>query len=274
MLKFSTLGSGSDGNAFVVSSGDEAIIIDLGFSRKELKKRLSQLQIAPERLIGALLTHDHCDHSNGCRIFCDELNLPLYTTCGTAHYLRERKKLPAKVMEFESGGAFSIGGFEIKSFPVPHDAAEPVGFTICADGFKIGIATDLGYVTSPVRYNLRDCDLLVLESNYDPDMLRNSDRDLRLKRRIAGRLGHLNNEGAANVLEELLTVRTKSLLLAHMSRECNAPELIKECCAAKLCELGFSGIHFDVLQQEVPSGTIELYEDGIRIVDFESGDTL
>jgi len=271
MLRFSTLGSGSDGNAFVLSSGDEAIIIDLGFSRKELKKRLSQLGIAPERLIGALLTHDHCDHSCGCRVFCDELNLPLYTTCGTANFLRRRNKLPAKVMEFESGEAFTIGGFEIKSFPVPHDAEEPVGFTICADGLKIGIATDLGYVTSPVRYNLRDCDLLVLESNYDPEMLRNSDRDLRLKRRIAGRLGHLNNEGAAKVLEELLTSRTKSLLLAHMSRECNAPELIRECCAAKLCELGFNDLHFDILRQEIPSGTIEVDENGNPIAAPDNG---
>lgn len=271
MLTFSTLGSGSNGNAFVITSGDEALIIDQGFSRREIKKRMAQLRLAPERLVGALLTHDHTDHSCGCRVFCNELGLPLYTTCGTARFLRIRNKLPSKVMEFESGDSFTVGGFEVKSFPVSHDAEEPVGFVIQADGLKVGIATDLGYVTAPVRYHLQDCDLLVLESNYDPDMLRNSDRDMMLKRRIASRIGHLDNAGAAAILAELLTERTKSLLLAHMSRECNDPELVRECCAARLNELGFSNLYFDVLRQDTPSGTIRLDGNGIDIIDAPEG---
>ena len=194
MIKLGILGSGSAGNSLVLVMEDGgALIVDAGFSRRETLARLARLRISPERLIGMLLTHEHSDHSRGCRVFCDSLNLPLYTTCGTAEYLLRRGMLPSKVLTFEPGDPFLVGGFEVRSFAVRHDAAEPVGFVIGSDGVRIGVATDLGEVNAVARKNLRDCDALVLESNYDLAMLRESERQLYLKRRIAGRSGHLDN---------------------------------------------------------------------------------
>ena len=258
MLTIAALGSGSGGNAFVAAADREAVIIDLGFSRRELRSRMSRLGLAPEMLAGALLTHDHDDHVRGCRVFCDELALPLYASSGTAHYLRRRGKLPQRVVEFEAGAHFCVGAFSVTAFPVPHDAEDPVGFVVEGGGCRVGFATDLGIVNAVVRRHLADCDALVLESNYDPDMLRRSDRSLMLKRRIAGRDGHLENSCAAAALAELVTPRTKLLLLAHVSRECNDPELVRECTAAELARLHRSDLPFEVLSQDVPRGPFTL----------------
>jgi phosphoribosyl 1,2-cyclic phosphodiesterase len=254
MITLSSLGSGSSGNAFIASAGNEAIIIDMGFSRRELKQRMSMLGIDPASLTAALLTHDHDDHSKGCRVFCDEFNLPLYTASGTARYLRLRGKLPRQVVEFEAGATFTIGGFSINTFAVPHDAEDPVGFVVSHGNHRIGFATDLGVVNALTKRHLCDCDALVLESNYDQEMLRRSDRTLQLKRRIAGRFGHLDNAMAAEAFDELVTERTKLLLLAHVSRECNDPELVRECCAAKLSQLRRYDLQYAVLRQEKPVG--------------------
>ena len=258
MLTIAALGSGSGGNAFVAAADREAIIIDLGFSRRELRSRMSHLRFAPEMLAGALLTHDHDDHVRGCRVFCDELNLPLYASTGTVRYLQRRGKLPRRVIEFEAGSQFSVGTFTVTAFPVPHDAADPVGFVVSGGGCRVGFATDLGTVNALVRRHLAGCDALVLESNYDPDMLRRSDRSLMLKRRIAGRAGHLDNSGAAAALADLVTPRTKLLLFAHVSRECNDPELVRECAAAELAQLHRSDLSFEVLTQDSPCGPFPL----------------
>lgn len=197
MVKLCALGSGSRGNALVLTGGDgSAIIVDVGFSRRETHGRMRRVEVDPGTLRAALLTHEHDDHSKGCRVFCDELNIPLCTASLTADYLRKKGKLPARVLEFEPGTDFQIGGFEVSPFLVQHDAVEPVGFVIRRDGVKIGIATDLGDVNALAFQRLCDCDALVLESNYDRQMLRDSDRQLYLKRRILGRHGHLDNLAA------------------------------------------------------------------------------
>lgn len=261
MIKLGILGSGSAGNSLVLVTEDGgALIVDAGFSRRETLARLAQLRISPERLIGMLLTHEHSDHSRGCRVFCDSLNLPLYTTCGTAEYLLRRGMLPSKVLTFEPGDPFLVGGFEVRSFAVRHDAAEPVGFVIGSDGVRIGVATDLGEVNAVARKNLRDCDALVLESNYDLAMLRESERQLYLKRRIAGRSGHLDNRMTAAALETLVTERTRLLLLAHISRECNRPEIALEECRRELKHLGRDDVRVAPLAQGSPSELFSLEE--------------
>ena len=226
MLTIGPLGSGSRGNALVLSADDESIVIDVGFSRREMLTRLRAHGLRAETLRAALITHEHTDHTCGCRIFCDELHIPACMTPGTTRMLKRRGALPERVREFSPGMTFSVGRFQIRSFPVPHDAEEPVGFVVERDGMRVGVATDLGEIDSAVGAALRDCDALILESNYDPDMLAQSDRALRLKRRIAGRRGHLDNLAAADALPLLATERTKLVLFAHMSAECNLPELV------------------------------------------------
>jgi len=258
MVKLSVLGSGSRGNSLVLSSEEGALIVDMGFSRRELRCRLDRIGVDPGSIRAALLTHEHDDHSKGCRVFCNELDIPLCAAGPTANYLRRKGKLPDKVMEFEPGLGFRIAGFDIEPFAVQHDAVCPVGFVIRRDGCSIGIATDLGDVNALVMHELHDCTALVLESNYDAGMLRDSDRQLYLKRRILGRNGHLDNRVALQAIGDLLTPRTSVLMLAHLSGECNRPELVKNLFSARLRELGRSDLRFEVLSQEQPVGPVEL----------------
>lgn len=258
MVKLSVLGSGSRGNSLVLSCGEGALIVDMGFSRRELRCRLEQIGIDPGCIRAALLTHEHDDHSKGCRVFCNELGIPLCTAGPTADYLRRKGKLPDRVLEFEPGHGFHIAGFEIQPFAVQHDAVCPVGFVVRRGDCSIGIATDLGDVNALVMQKLRDCTALILESNYDAKMLRDSDRQLYLKRRILGRHGHLDNTVAAEAIGELLTDRTAVLMLAHLSGECNRPELVRSLFEARLSELGRSDLYFEVLSQEHPIGPVEL----------------
>ncbi len=262
MIRLGILGSGSGGNSLVVVDGDGgALIVDAGFSRRETLSRLSRLGIAPERRTGMLLAHEHGGLSRGCRVLCDDLGLPLYTPCGTAEYLLRRGMLPSKVLTFEPGNRFLVGGFEVRSFAVRHDAEEPVGFVLGSGGVRVGVATDLGEVNAVARRNLRDCDALILESNYDRKMLYGSEkRPLYLKRRIAGKVGHLDNLMTAAALDELVTRRTRLLLLAHISRECNKPEIALSACREKLDRLGRRDVEVVPLRQDAPSGVFDLRE--------------
>ena len=265
MLKLGVLGSGSNGNSLVLVDADgEALLVDAGFSRREILSRLGRLGVAPEHLTGMLLTHEHSDHSCGCRVLCDTLHLPLYTTYGTASNLMRHHALPGRVLTFEPGNSFILGGFEITPFPVRHDADEPVGFVICSGGMRVGIATDLGEVNATARRSLRDCDALVLESNYDFQMLRDSNRRLYLKRRINSRVGHLDNTMTASSLAELVTDRTELLLLAHISRECNTYDLARHTAEESLERLGRSGVRVCALRQEEPSELFTIAECGRR----------
>ncbi len=264
MVNLGVLGSGSRGNALVISTENGAIIVDVGFSRKETRCRMEQLALAPERLDAALLTHEHDDHSKGCRVFCDELQIPLCTAPETANYLRRKGKLPERIIEFEPGNDFSVGGFDISPFSVQHDAVNPVGFIVRYKNYKIGIATDLGDVNMLAFQRLADCDALILECNYDEKMLRDSDRQLYLKRRILGRHGHLDNRAALAALDGLLTVRTRLLLLAHLSSECNSRELVESLFAARLRELGREDVELGIIRQDVPLGVFTLHPDRVE----------
>ena len=261
MLRIGVLGSGSNGNSLVLVDGDgKALLVDAGFSRREILARLSRIGVAPERLTGMLLTHEHADHSCGCRVLCDTLNLPLYTTYGTASYLMHHHALPGRVLTFEPGSTFMLENFEITPFPVRHDAEDPVGFIIGSEELRIGIATDLGEVNATARRSLRGCDALVLESNYDFQMLRDSNRQLYLKRRINSRIGHLDNTMTASSLAELVTERTELLLLAHISRECNTYDLALHTAEETLERLGRSDIRVCALRQEEPSELFTIEE--------------
>lgn len=227
-VKICTLGSGSKGNSFIISNNyDEAILVDAGFSCKKMEEKILQSGIEKDKIKAVLLTHDHADHAAGCRVFCNKLNIPLYTTFQTAKYLEGENKLPKTVIQFEAGEAFNIGNFSINAFAVQHDAIDPVGFTICCDNKKIGIATDLGTLNMLCRKHLTNCHALLLESNYDKEMLYNSDRQLHLKRRISGSIGHLDNQDTAESLSYLLGDLTNFLMLVHVSSECNSPEIIE-----------------------------------------------
>lgn len=257
-LHIAILGSGSDGNAIVVSNGERALMIDAGFSCREIMSRLARLTPAPPLPAAALLTHDHTDHVRGCRVFCDRLGIPAAASCRTAEYLRARNQLPRKYSAFRPGTRFDMAGFAVATFPVPHDAMDPVGFVVSCGGISVGIATDLGEIDDTAETSLHDCDALVLESNYDPCLLRDSGRPLRVKRRIAGRRGHLENAALCDALPHLLAPRTKLLMLIHVSRECNDPELVRSMVRGKLDEMGRSDVILSVAGQDDPAGPFKI----------------
>ena len=252
------LGSGSRGNAFVISCDKNAILIDAGFSRRELISRMNAVGIDPETIGAILLTHEHADHLSGCRVFANTHSIPLCTTWKTAQYLKRKKPnhIADKMVEFESGNIFEICGFRISPFSVQHDAVDPVGFVIGRGALKIGIATDIGSVDLLAKQRLSDCDALLLETNYDLNMLRNSPRSLMLKRRIMGKNGHLHNIDAMTALPELITDRTKVAFLVHLSSECNCPNIVKELVSETLKSAGREDLPFHVVEQNRPIPTV------------------
>lgn len=250
-IKFCTLGSGSKGNAFVITNSyGESILVDAGFSCKKILEKLDEAGVSVDSILAVLLTHDHDDHVKGCKLLCNKLNIPLYATFLTSEFLSSQDKLPKKVIQFEPGEAFMIGQFHVAAFAVQHDATDPVGFTVHCHDKKIGIATDLGELNMLCKKHLSGCHALVLESNYDRDMLYNSDRILHLKRRISSSKGHLDNLDATAALELLLGEMTKVLMLVHLSRDCNTHEIVHNLTCNCLQNLAKSDIITCIASQE------------------------
>jgi phosphoribosyl 1,2-cyclic phosphodiesterase len=252
------LGSGSRGNAFVIHYGKTGLMIDGGFSSKAMKERMATVGIDPGIIKAMLLTHEHDDHARGCRVFCDCYNIPLCTTYRSAKYLGERNKIPEQVLEFIPGNRFQLEGFSINPFSVRHDAIEPVGFEITHGAIKIGVATDLGSIDQLATMRLRNSNMLILESNYDLNMLRDSSRPLHLKRRIMGRHGHLDNVDALSALPELVTAKTEAIFLVHISSECNNHNLVKIKAKEQLHNMGRDDILLEVIEQSEPKGIVYL----------------
>jgi phosphoribosyl 1,2-cyclic phosphodiesterase len=250
-LGITALGSGSSGNSFVVHSAGGNILIDAGFSRKELIRRMTEVNVDPASIQAVLLSHEHDDHLKGCRIFCDQFKIPLCISFETLKHLTAegKNKLPKSICEFTTGSKFELFGMTVWPFTVQHDATDPVGFVISSEDKKIGFASDLGVINNLTKKHLRDCDILILESNYDLGMLRRSDRQIHLKRRIAGINGHLNNLDAIESLSDLLTERTKVLMLVHASSECNDYELVRSLAREQLEKMQRNDIVMKVIEQ-------------------------
>ena len=248
------LGSGSSGNASVIHGPDGNLLLDVGFSGIEIQRRLAKVGVDPASIRAILVTHAHPDHVHpcGCAALARRLDIPVYLMRESIPELEQRKiKVPGKVIFFQPGFEFELCGIQIAPFEVSHDV-HAVGYTFSVHGHKIGFATDLGFVSHLVKTRLGGCELLVLESNYDPAMLRKSNRRLSLKRRIASRIGHLSNADSMAALEELLAPKTKHLVLAHISRECNTPELVASLTEARLAELHRQDIAFHLAKQDTP----------------------
>ena len=251
-IGITALGSGSSGNAFVLHSSCGNYLVDAGFSRKELCSRMCKCNIAPDSIRAVLITHEHCDHVKGCRVFCDEFNIPAYVSGAAVNLLDRKNQLPERVVEFIPDCPFELPGVSVKPFRVPHDAVDPVGFNFTLEDRRVAFATDLGCMDKVIANELYNADILVLEANYDLKMLMESDRKQSLKHRIMSRSGHLDNRATAECLQTLLGPRTRSLLLAHISGECNNHELLSSIIRQRLAELNRSDIDWRLLMQDHP----------------------
>lgn len=219
-MRFASLGSGSSGNATVVAAGDTHVLIDCGFSLREAGKRLARLGLDVRGISAILVTHEHTDHSKGVASFAERLGTPVYMTQGTRRVLRGwDDKLGYNPIE--AGSVFRLGELQVAAVPVPHDAGEPVQFVFRHNGLKLGVLTDLGSLTPRVIQAYDGCHGLLLEANYDPDLLASGPYPYFLQRRISGRLGHLSNEQAVELLLRLDTSQLRQLVMGHLSRKNN-----------------------------------------------------
>lgn len=236
------LGSGSRGNALHLEHRGAAVLVDAGLSAKQLETRLEEAGAAGSELLGVVLTHEHGDHTAGLKTFLKKRKVPLYASHGTKEAL-EPHLATAEWRAFEAGALLEIGGFRMETFPVPHDAAEPIGLRVTVGTVRIGLISDLGFVTRLVVERLRGCHALVLESNYDETMLREEEkRPWSVKQRISARHGHLSNGAAAKLVEEVAGPELRELFLGHISEDCNRPELARKAMEEALAKAGRKGV--------------------------------
>ncbi|MBO4345136.1 MAG: MBL fold metallo-hydrolase [Victivallales bacterium] len=255
-IGITVLGSGSSGNATLIHCGRQAIMIDAGFSFKELRTRIKECGLEQLCINGILVTHEHTDHINGLRVCSEKLEAPVYATRGSAAAIRRKDPRMGQMATFAPGACFDIGDFTICPFLVSHDADEPVAFTVFCHDVKIGVATDVGYVSSGVEYNLKSCDMLVVESNHDLNMLAASQRPWSLKQRIMGRQGHLSNNASGQLLERIVAANTHDVVLAHISRECNTIEKAHDAALEALDSIRRDDIALSIAEQARPHETI------------------
>ena len=226
-MRFASIGSGSEGNGLIVEAGTTRVLIDCGFGVRDTAQRLARIGVEPESLTAILVTHEHNDHVGGVPAFAARYEIPVWLTFGTLAIVGERFADMERIYGFDSHDRFAIGDLEVRPFPVPHDAREPVQFVVTDGMFRVGVVTDLGTTTRYVEASLSGCDALVLECNHDPDLLERCDYPTSLKARISGRFGHLPNDGAAAIIRAIDTSHLQHLIAAHLSRQNNTPTMAR-----------------------------------------------
>jgi phosphoribosyl 1,2-cyclic phosphodiesterase len=242
-LRFASLGSGSEGNALIVNVRHSLLMMDCGFGLAETERRLARAGIVPESLDAIVVTHEHSDHIGGVARFARKHKIPVWVTHGTARLLNEGSISPAMIHYVDPHRAFSVGDIHVTPFLVPHDACEPVQYVFSDGEARLGVLTDTGTITDHIGSTLSGCDALVLECNHDLDMLMSGPYPANLKKRVAGRFGHLDNMSAASLLTAIDCSRLKHILAAHLSKQNNLPQLATAALAQALsCSQDWIGI--------------------------------
>ena len=237
-VSVTVLASGSRGNSAVVASSRTRLLVDAGISCRETFKRMRSCGLDPSQLSGIVISHEHSDHVGGLATLARKLRIPVYITAPTrnawersldgAHSSDERlADFRSRQENFQAGRSFTVGDIEVSTFTIPHDAADPVGFTFRSEGVKVAIVTDLGYVPASVREQLRGCDVLVIESNHDVEMLRGGPYPWSVKQRVMSRVGHLSNDALADYFTNDYDGQAAYVVLAHLSEQNNHPELAR-----------------------------------------------
>lgn len=260
-MKFSVLASGSKGNVTLVESGAMRLLIDVGVSCRSLEGLLKAYDVDPASIQAALITHEHDDHVKGLSLFAKKYSIAVYANEGTAavierQCLKEKAFVPEFVI-FESNIPFALGELTVTPLRTSHDTAEPVGYLLDDGCTTLGYFTDLGITTPAILNAMGCCQALVLESNHDPDMLRASGRPYPLVMRIAGASGHLSNEQACEAMLLAQPRALKHLVLAHLSEDCNQPEVAHTLMARTLQALQQEDVALYVASQKVALPFIE-----------------
>ncbi|HTU34795.1 MAG TPA: MBL fold metallo-hydrolase [Candidatus Acidoferrum sp.] len=268
-FRISILASGSTGNCTLLETEHTTLLIDAGLGRKEMLRRFEALgRSRPERVDAILVTHEHSDHCSGLAQLARDWKCPAYLTEPTYSEVRkvyaDSPKTRLERVEFVRPGArFEIGDVEISPFAIPHDAADPVGYSFRSNGTKMAIVTDLGYMPELVKHHLREADFLILESNHDLDMLKVGPYPWYIKQRVMSRTGHLSNTVVSDFLadSEVFDGRARYLVLAHLSEQNNTPDIAQisaeQALASRPADFAFAG-SLHIASQRVPLGPFEL----------------
>ena len=242
-MKFTVLGSGSTGNAVLISSESTNVLVDAGMSAREILRRLAEMGIAHDQLAGVLITHEHSDHAGGLRVLLGTVNCPVYISRptedafydtrgggqnGDSESSKRRAAMKDRTEEIESKREFRIGDIDFEPFTVPHDAVDNFGFVAKKDGVKVATLMDFGHITTLIKEKLTGCDAIVIESNHSRDMLRAcSVYTWDLKQRIMSGTGHLSNEDLSDWLQNDFDGQASHIVLAHLSQRANEPHLAR-----------------------------------------------
>lgn len=261
MLRMAVLGSGSLGNSVLVEAGQTRVLVDAGLSAKQLVNRMAELGVTPQDLSGILLTHEHGDHARGLRVLLSKHNVPIYANALTREVLAEKVGPGVHWRVFEKGQAFGVCELTVSAFPIPHDAADPVGFVLQRGEASMAVVSDLGYITSPVREALKDLDGLFIESNYDQDMLdADTKRPWSTKQRISSRHGHLSNDQVGELMRDIATKRLRRVVLGHLSSDCNCPDLVTRYISSELSAAGCQNVAVSCAPQHETTGWLTIKE--------------
>lgn len=257
-IRVTVLASGSRGNATLVEMGNEGILIDAGLSGRRLRELLSRQWAPPERLSRCFLTHEHMDHVRGIKtLFPGGGGNRISANEQTRNFLNDRGMNTDGWKTFCTGEEVTCGGFSVSSFPVPHDAYDPCGFQIWAEEKTVVVCTDLGYATTEIKARVATADILVLEANYDEALLRSdTKRPWATKQRIMERHGHLSNLQVTELLSTLSGSGLKHILLAHISEDCNRPELAIRAAREGIRQAGLQGVGIYPTFQNKPSESV------------------
>ncbi len=257
MLSLTVLGSGSSGNCAVVRTGRTRLLVDAGLSARRIAQRLEMVGLRIEELDGILLTHEHQDHTCGLEMLCRKYEVPLFATPLTQETLTQSTFTKAKPRWklMQTGAAFEFQDVRIECFPVPHDAVDPVGFVIQDEESRLGVLSDVGFVTNLIRDRLKGAHSLFIEANYDTHLLEeDTKRPWSIKQRISGRHGHLSNDQTADLVRELAHADLHHIVLGHLSDDCNCPDMVRKRISAVLHEAGVrdTGIHCAARHEPLP----------------------
>ena len=264
MFNFCSLYSGSSGNSSLVQSDKTNILIDAGESARKIENALSSINVPINSIDAIVVTHEHIDHVKSIGTLSKKYNIPVYATEKTWKAMPDQSdKIDSKLLRyFSPSNNFYVGDIKISPFSIPHDAADPCGFNILTANKQLSIATDLGHITPELLSNISKSDFILLESNYDPEILKFSKYPYYLKHRISGEYGHLSNIDAGNVISSLLknNDNLKSVMLGHLSKENNFPELAYKTVVEEIInnKCNLDNVSINVATREHPSDLIKL----------------
>ncbi|MFV9510332.1 MBL fold metallo-hydrolase [Tepidibacillus sp. LV47] len=269
-MRYRIIASGSTGNSIYIGTDQYHFLVDAGLSGKKVERGLKEIGVNPKELTGILVTHEHDDHIRGIGVLARKYQIPIYANERTFNALPSQVgKIDDSLKRMiETGSVIEFGDFQIESFPISHDAADPVGFLFRNKDLQLSIVTDSGYISEKIKEKIKGSDVFIFEANHDVEMLRMSRYPWSVKQRILGDYGHLSNEASGEALADVITNDTQKVFLAHLSRENNLPEIARLTVQTILKEYGITEKDVQIMDtyHDKPTALEELKEKRVRIL--------